>query len=240
MYKKIKNVRYSPTKNKEKVLKLNLKARRNKLLSDSDWMYVDDGQVKATTKAKWSAWRRHLRRFDPSQVSHEEYKTFLDDMEDERDTFYVQYTDIVDETQIQRNLTELLYTTYNTFLQSHYSPSVDIKYNECLDILADYIVENNIDVDISSMSITGMIDLVESFDQMDIDISDYPFINVNCHCVTQINRVIIKSLTEKMEQFNFHLQAEKSMVSLLVVISVCDTIEYADELRIEILGKFSN
>jgi hypothetical protein len=239
MYKKIKNIKYSPSKSKEKTLNVELKIRRNKMLSDSDWVHMNDVQLTNVTKAKWGHWRNRLRTFDSSDLSNEEYKEFLDIMEERRRELLLNTIPNETPEQLQSNLTKMLYKVHNEFLLTHKNPTTESRYSECLDILADYMAENDITLDASSIDMIELIKAVNAFDTIDSDISRYPFVNTSktLHNVT-VNDIIIDTLTEKMEYFNLSLQAEWDMINFIHAISTCNDIEHANELRLEILGTY--
>lgn len=91
MIKKITNIRFSDSKQSKHNKLIKAKARRNRLLSGSDWTQLPDSSLTVKSKIQWSYWRKCLRALNPSELGLEKFINEINKLEEKRENISTEY-----------------------------------------------------------------------------------------------------------------------------------------------------
>lgn len=239
MIKKIKNIKYSPSIGKEKSEWSNLISRKRKLLADTDWTQLPDVNLSPRCRYAWGRWRLELRNLNPTTFNTPNaFGNKLREIEESKkqlSTEYIEFSEPPNIDQEKKNLHKLLSKYYFERVDFLFSPNLDIKYNEALDIITNYIVSNSVDA-IDFTSIEKLIDFVEELpDDLLLDTAATPFLKlVMDRREKTMKNTLLYILRQKKELYNIALQEEDRMLHFQLVIESCSTIQDIVETKIEI------
>jgi hypothetical protein len=230
--KKIQNVKYSPSKNKEEAKWAEALAKRNRLLLESDWKQLPDVNLTRDTKNRWANWRknlRHLKRIDFETL--EEFQKALTSLETERYNIYTEFSDtsgIKDLVSGKAKLHQLLVSFYKEKVNYKFSPNLEEKYQEVLDLISIILTEEP-DASLDSFSMEKLIEYIESknnhFIEKLIDPAYYPFFELTKNIKNAtVKDTILYILKQKKEQYDFALKEEYMFIHLEHRIESCANI----------------
>lgn len=232
---KIKNLKYSQSKQQTEAKWAGLQAKRYKLLAESDWTQLPDVQLTEFTKNRWANWRmrvRYLARENFDTI--DEYERELKAIEYDRTSLYVEYAELGlhrDADSSRKFLRQLLTSMYTSRVSHTFIPNLEEKYQETLDILSIlYPTELN------DMTSTQLIARLESMDEIDIDVRHYPFVEVTLHSkgFLTLNETLVFILKQREERYNFALQEEYTLIHFGNIIDSCSKPEDFARAKIEI------
>ena len=230
MIKKIKNIKWSESKNQEEVKWIELIAKRNRLLLESDWTQLPDVNLTEQSRTQWKNWRESLRQLSRFSIkSTEDYKNKLNKLINERDHLFIEYTkteSIKDVQSGKEYLHKLLVQFYEEKMNFKFSPNLEEKYQEALDIIAFAVSQMDDPVDIESMNMDELKEFISQLDEIEVDIKQYPFFELTKRLkFLKVNDAILYLLNLKEKQYNFSLQEEYNMIHYEHLIDSCTTVE---------------
>lgn len=230
MIKKIKNLKYSQSKNQEEIKWVELIAKRNRLLLESDWTQLADVKLTEESKHQWSNWRESLRQLSRFSVETvKEYKAKLDSLIKERDLLFIDYskTGTIKEFESGKHyLHQLLVEYYNERINFKFTPNIEEKYQETLDIVAIILSKHEEPIELTDMNMDQLKGLMSSMDNIEMDVSKFPFFELTMRLKNfTVNETILYLLDMKDQQYNFSLQEEYNLIHYEHRIESCDTVE---------------
>lgn len=230
MIKKIKNLKYSQSKNQEEIKWVELIAKRNRLLLESDWTQLLDVKLTEESRNQWSNWRESLRQLSRMTIETTQcYKEALDELEDEKIHLIIEYSKsgAIKEFKSGKNyLHQLLVQFYNERINFKFSPNLDEKYQEALDIIAIILSKMDEPVQLESMSMDQLKGFMAGLDEIKMNVDKFPFFELTKRMKTfTVNETILYLLDMKDQQYNFSLQEEYNMVHYEHRIESCDTVD---------------
>jgi hypothetical protein len=233
---KIKNLKYSQSKNQEEIKWAEQLAKRNRMLAESDWTQLPDVKLSVWSKNRWANWREELRQLRRLNFeTAEELKLAIESLEEDKLSLYVDYaiTDsIKDPESGRRYLYQMLIKFYKEQHNSMFSPNLEEKYQETLDLLSTILADHNRD-DIATMD--ELIQFVEDLDELEMDTEPFPFVELTMHLKNYtLHQAILYILREKKKQHVFALQEEHNLIHYENRISACLTVEEVLKAKKEI------
>jgi hypothetical protein len=176
MIKKITNIRFSDSEKLKNNKKVELSSRRNRLLLETDWTQLPDIKLSSNCRAAWTFWRKKLRMLSMNTHSFSEYKEELDKFEIERHEIPIEYIYEEDAEKVKSRLLAKVSNEYNKRTTLQYMPNLEIKFEETLTLITDYFTSHNITLPDHSLS--ALIEYFEGSSDIDLDMKNYPFINM--------------------------------------------------------------
>lgn len=229
--KKITNLVYTPSKQSENSKWSGLIAKRNRMLVETDWTQLPDVKLSYNSRAEWQLWREELRNLKRSNYTDsDKFLDKLNKLDKDRDNLLVEYTTskpFKDVETGKKQLHTLLVQFYINRLNFEFSPNLEEKYQETLDIISIYL-KSQTTIDVSSFS--GMDALIEYFsnDDINIDLDTTPFPFFTLTKVVKnfsIKDTVLYILKQKQKQFNFSLQEEYNLIHYEHRIDFCNSID---------------
>lgn len=228
--KKIKNLKYSQSKNQIEALWAVGLAKRNQLLLETDWTQLPDVKLNEYSRNQWMHWRGLLRDIRRDKFkSPVELTAALDQLEIQKMHIRTEYSivdNITDVDDGKRYLHKILVSFYNELMNNYYLPNLENKYQETLDIVSIYLNNTESDLNLNSVNMSQLIDFITSSPEMEIDTAPFPFFELTQRVKNFTTKeTIIYILDQKQSQFNFSLQEEYNMLHYEHRIQFCSTIE---------------
>lgn len=227
---KIKNLKYSQSKNQEEAVWLGSIAKRNQLLFETDWTQLPDIKLTEESRNQWTLWRglvRNLKRRNFKCI--QDFVVELTKLESEKynlDIVYSPITNITDVSSGKKYLHKLLVSFYNERMDNSFSPNLENKYQETLDIVSIYLSKCEDKKNIDEFNMTQLIEYIKAEPPIDIDIKLFPFFELTKKLKNfNINETIIYILDQKQKQFDFSLQEEYNLIHYEHRIDFCSEVD---------------
>lgn len=244
--KRIKNLKYSPSKMQLAAKWADVNARKYKLLADSDWTQLPDVNLTEFTKNRWANWRGRLRGL--KRENHESidgFKRELKLIESDRESLYIEYKQESPRGSLESNkmfLNKLLNNLYKASAYNSFEPNLEERYQEVLDISTHLIAANEPrDTDISDFTIAALIGFINSLTFGEFDVSPYPFVELTMNIQGYtLQHAMIHILTMKQDQYNFSLQEEYKLLHYTNVIDSCVTHEDIIRAKVDIESAYGH
>jgi hypothetical protein len=198
---------------------------------ESDWTQLQDVPLTSQSRNQWVNWRESLRNLDRFSVENiSEYKEKLNKLEEERGLILIDYSSNMSLKDVESGkqfLHQKLVEYYNERISFRFSPNLEEKYQEALDIIAITLSRLDDDFYIEDMNMNQLRGLISSLNPItDIDISKFPFFELTMRLKNfNINDTIIYLLDMKDQQYNFALQEEYNMLHYESKINFCESVE---------------
>lgn len=228
--KKIKNLKFSESKNQEEAKWVELLSRRNRLLMETDWTQLPDVKLSERSRNEWRGWRQAVRLLNRIDYeSSAEFKKRLDDLERGRSFIHIEYSyidSITDLTEGKKFLHKILVRCFEERVYSEFTPNLEEKYQEALDVVARYLTSQ--DAGPSNPNLEEIIEIFEGLDDshIDYDINDYQFLKVVQRVKNySFREIVIYILKQKHKQYNLSLQEEYNMLHYEHRIDSCSDLE---------------
>lgn len=196
---KIKNLKYSPSKNKKLAKISEIKAKRNRFLYETDWTQIPDVNLTKKSKRQWMEWRDKVRSIKVTGDDLSNYFDLLESLDSERYNIITEYESSKKSLDdLKKELHSTLVSYYNNRVKNNFSPNLDIKVSECLDIISLVVSKSQMTLD--TKDILGIIEQIP--DDIKMDCSEYPFFNLtmsvkNFSVKDTLNYIIEQKLKEK-------------------------------------------
>lgn len=232
---KIKNLKYSQSKQQTEAQWAGLEAKRYKLLAESDWTQLQDVNLTEFTRNRWANWRGRLRHMDRGLAhSIELYERELKLIERDRNSLYNEYTELGVKRSLedgQNFLRKMVLDLYRGRVAATFIPNLEEKYQETLDIISKLYPDIELDDLTSSQVITHM----KNTDELELDVRHYPFVEIMMHTkALTLNQTLIYILEQKQTQYNTALQEEYNLIHFENMIGSCVMPEDLHRTKIEI------
>jgi hypothetical protein len=115
---------------------------------------------------------------------------------------------------------------YTEKLNYEFSPNLEEKYQETLDIISIYLSNNSKSNVESFKSMNELIDYITDCAEIDINILNFPFVELTQQIKNfSIKDTILYILNQKQKQFNFSLQEEYNLIHYEHRIDFCNSID---------------
>jgi hypothetical protein len=232
---KIKNLKYSQSKQQTEAQWAGLEAKRYKLLAESDWTQLQDVNLTEFTRNRWANWRGRLRHLDRGlSDSIEAYQRDLKMIERDLNSLYNEYTELGIKRSLedgQNFLRKMVLDLYRGRVSATFIPNLEEKYQESLDIISKlYPV-----IELNDLSSTQVISRMKTMDELELDVRHYPFVEIVMHTMgLTLNQTLVYILEQKQTQYNTALQEEYNMIHFENMIGSCVIPEDLIRTKIEI------